>query len=143
MYAALLAIWAFPGCDTTIAFAEKGKTKIFRLASQNDCLRIAMTRVGCSLAPTECEKFVCHLYGLPTCTSVKEVRYELFRMECSKAQQMPPTQDALRQHLVVRVNYQSFVWKMICALCRICLVRTVTDGLLKLMKTVLVHISAG
>ncbi|XP_062504823.1 uncharacterized protein LOC134181571 [Corticium candelabrum] len=74
-----------------------------------------MTRLRCSLTPTEelfteCEKFVCHLYGLPTCTSVNEVRYKLFRMKCSKAQQMPPTQDALRQH-VLRVNYQSFVRK--------------------------------
>ena len=104
--AALLAICAFSGCDTTSAFAGKGKTKAFRLASQSDCLRLVMTRVGCSLALTECEKFVCHLYGLPTCccTSVNEVRYELFRMKCSKAQQMPPTRDALRQH-VLRVNY--------------------------------------
>ncbi|XP_062520620.1 uncharacterized protein LOC134195589 [Corticium candelabrum] len=58
---------------------------------------------------SECEKFVCHLYGLPTCTSVNEVRYELFRIMV-EAQQMPPTQDALRQH-VLRVSYQSFVWK--------------------------------
>ena len=113
--AALPGIHAFSGCDTTSAFAEKGKTKIFRLAFQNDSLCLAMTRLGCSLTPTEelfteCEKFVCHLYGLPTCTSVNEVRYELFRIKCSEAQQMPPTQDALRQH-VLRVNYQRFVWK--------------------------------
>ena len=113
MSAALPGIHAFSDCYATSAFAEKGKTKIFRLASQNDCLRLAMTRLGCSLTPTEelfieCEKFVCHLYALPTCTSVNEVRYELFRMKCSKAQQMPPTQDDLRKH-VLRVNYQSFV----------------------------------
>ena len=73
--------------------------------------------------------------------SVNEVRYELFRMKCSKVQQMSPAQDALQQH-VLQVNYRSFVW-MLCALCRICLVRTVTDGLLKLMKTVLAYMSAG
>ena len=108
MSAALHAICVFSGCDTTSAFAGNIKTKIFRLASQNDCLRLAMTRVGCSLAQTKCEKFVYHLYGLPTSTSVNEVRYEIFRIKCSKGQQMPPTQDALRQH-VLRVNYQSFV----------------------------------
>ncbi|XP_062513858.1 uncharacterized protein LOC134189559 [Corticium candelabrum] len=113
MSAVLPGIHAFSGCDTTSAFVGKGKTKIFRLASQSDCLRLAMTRLGCSLTPTEelfteCEKFVCHLYGLPTCISVNEVRYKLFRTKCLKAQQMPPTQDALRQH-VLWVNYQSFV----------------------------------
>ena len=115
MSAALPAVCAFSGCNTTSAFAGKGKTKIFRLASQNDCLRLAMTRLGCSLALneelfTECEKFVSHLYGLPTCTSVNKVRYEIVHMKCSKAQQMPPPQDALPQH-VLWVNYQSLVWK--------------------------------
>ena len=79
MSAALPGIHAFSGCDTMSAFVGKGKTKIFRLASQSDCLRLAMIRLGCSLTPneelfTECEKFVCHLYGLPTCSGVNEVR---------------------------------------------------------------------
>ena len=115
MSAALPGIHAFSGWDTTSAFCGKGKATAFRLASQKDCLRLAMTNFGCSLAPSEelfveCERFVCHLYGLPTCTSVNEARYELFRMKCPEAQQMLPTQDALRQH-VLRSNYQCFAWK--------------------------------
>ena len=57
-----------------------------------------------------CEQFVCCLYGSKRHISVNSLRYAMFCAGVSLSTQLPPTQDALCQH-VQRANYQAAVWR--------------------------------
>ena len=52
---------------------------------------------------------MCRLYNQGSVTSVNQIRQMMF-LTTEKEELMPPTQDALQQHLM-RVHYQSMVWK--------------------------------
>ena len=56
-----------------------------------------------------CEQFVCQLYGSKACMSINVLRYEMFCLKASRSFQLPPTQDALRKH-ILRANYQTAIW---------------------------------
>ena len=58
----------------------------------------------------ECEKFVCFLYRKTSTVEVNELRHQLFVSKASQSDQMPPTRDALRQH-ILRCNYQAAIWQ--------------------------------
>ena len=52
---------------------------------------------------------MCLLYGAKT-KSVNEARYEIFCTASGAEQSMPPTKDALTEHLK-RANYQCAIWR--------------------------------
>ena len=60
-----------------------------------------------------CEAFVCRLYGSKVYTTINNLRYHMFATKAAQGHQLPPTQDALKQH-IRRANYQAGVW--LCAL---------------------------
>ena len=75
---------------------------------------MAMKELGSSLACSDhlfslCESFVCQLYNA-TSQTLNSARHELFVKKRPRAQQLPPTSEALRQH-VLRANYQAYRWK--------------------------------
>ena len=53
------------------------------------------------------EKFVCDLYSQSD-TNINYVRYKLFCLKVSSEQSLPPTKDALRQH-ILQCNYQGYI----------------------------------
>ena len=74
----------------------------------------AMADLGESLdIPTDvlakCEKAICCIYDEPNTLRVNEVRYKKLS-KGAEAHELPPTQDALRLH-VLRANYQCYIWK--------------------------------
>ena len=111
---ALLFFVAFTGCDTTSQFAGKGK-----LSGWNAWLSYPEATNAFLIHPFEnisleserfhtIEKFVCILYSRTTnIASVNEMRENIFpKLEFS---QLPPTQEALYQH-VQRSVYQASIW---------------------------------
>ena len=58
---------------------------------------------------TGCEEFVIRLYSSKS-TTINEARYQLFCTESHQSQQLPPTQHALKKH-IIRANYQTSLWK--------------------------------
>lgn len=64
---ALVGLHAFTGCDSTSAFAGRGKRRGYKLVKENHSYCEAMAMLGETFDPvdslvTECEKFVCALY---------------------------------------------------------------------------------
>ena len=110
----LVGLHSITGTDTTSAFSGKGKQAGLNLV-QTDALALkAMTQLGDNWDVTEelhnlCEMFVIHLYGVKV-QSIDEARYVLFCTKNHLSQQLPPTRDALRNH-VKRANYQAAIWK--------------------------------
>ena len=109
---ALLGLHTFTGCDSVSAFHSKGKKKAFHLVISNKDFQAAFQTLGQHFTLPESvfavfEQFVCELYGL-SCSSVDDGRYRLL---CTKAlceQSLPPSSDALQQH-VRRANYQAAI----------------------------------
>ena len=59
----------------------------------------------------QCEEFVCRLYGQQDdIVSIHSLRCKVFRKAKGKMESLPPTQDALVQH-IKRANYQRLIWK--------------------------------
>lgn len=142
MCMALPALHSFTGCDTTSAFVRKGKRKGFDLlesALRNDGRSSAskVNILSClsafeSLGSVEAtvsddqlhalERFVCMLYGKPTCTDVNKARYSIFssryqQRTLSVAAQygidlslLPPCLDSLKMHCA-RSAFQAFIWR--------------------------------
>lgn len=110
---ALPAIHAFSGCDSTSAFVGKGKRSVYSMAKNDTKLTAVFQSLGASFeiddVPPEIEWFVCKLYGSSK-QSVEDARYELFCMKTNGERSIPPTKDALLQH-VKRANYQTAVWR--------------------------------
>lgn len=117
---ALLAIHAFTGCDTTSAFAHRGKKAALKTilgdSRSSAAARDAFGQLGSDFQPlsADClasmEKFVCMLYNTPTCSKVNDAWYELFCTKGSQSNQLPPCRDALVKHCA-RANYQTAVWR--------------------------------
>lgn len=77
---------------------------------------VTMTTLGNNFEVTpevesNCEEFVCHIYGNKQSKSVNRVRYLLFTKKTeSLGRCLPPTASALKFH-TLRANYQAGVWK--------------------------------
>ena len=62
-------------------------------------------------AVSDTVKFVIWLYGKTAATNqINETRYKLFAQKNSNPENLPPTEDALIQH-IRRVSYQVFISK--------------------------------
>ena len=114
--AALPALHALSGCDTTGSFAGKGKTtwwKAFQEADKEIITALANLGTSENLAPdtiAALEKFTCQLYVPNTfVSSVKELRWLLFRKKQAQSKRLPPTKAALHETLK-RANYRAMIW---------------------------------
>ena len=114
--AALPALHAMSGADNTGSFAGKGKAtrwKVFQEADQE--LITALTNLGTTEHPsadtmTAVERLICQLYVRNTLIStVKDLRWWLFRKKQAQSERLPPTQAALRE-TIMRAHYQVMVW---------------------------------
>ena len=104
------------GADNTGNFAGKGKAtwwKAFQETIQD--IITALANLGTSEQPSAetmaaIEKLICKLY-VPntTITTVKDLRWWLFKKKQAQSKKLPPTQAAPRQ-TVMRANYQVMVW---------------------------------
>ena len=114
--AALPAFHALSGADNTGCFSGHGKPLCWKafLNVDEDVVR-EMAKLGTTLTPSEetikaIEKFVCELYVPNTSlTTVKELRWLLFRKKQAQSERLPPTRGALLQ-AVLRAHYQAIVW---------------------------------
>ncbi len=65
----------------------------------------------CDSDLADTETYVCKLYDQHTLSkSINEVRASLFRSYKSNIDKLPPTKDALHQH-IKQANYQAHIWK--------------------------------
>ncbi len=114
---ALVGMHAYTGCDTTSAFAGKGKASALKFLTSN-CIKNTFLELGqeWDLSPElmdKLEAFTCLLYAPKmSSTSVNDLRYHLF---CAKngeieSHQLPPCQDCLVKH-AQRANYQAAKWR--------------------------------
>ncbi len=113
--AALPAFHALSGADNTGSFSGKGKLlcwKVFAEADPSIITPIAeLGQVDHQSEQTfaAIEKFVCLLYQpRTTITTVKELRWFLFKKKQAQSDRLPPTQAALHQ-AILRVHYQLMV----------------------------------
>lgn len=114
----LIGLHAFTGCDSVSAFYGKGKRSVYTLLRPQSRMLDGLRKLGKSSSPyvfdTELlpvmESIVCLMYGCPDTTEVNTARYKLFCSKASTEQSLPPTQDALIQHLR-RACYQATVWE--------------------------------
>ena len=110
---------AYSGCDTTSAFSGKGKKSTWRAWQAYD----DATEIFVSLAKhpfqqldVDCQQFqklerlTVKVYdkSSPLC-SINQVRKELFCHGNRAMERLPPTQDALLQH-IKRAVYQTGIW---------------------------------
>ena len=109
---ALISFHCFTGCDSVSSFHGKSKAKAYKLMVESAEFKATFQQLGDSFTVNEdkfceLEKFVCHLYG-QGCDNVNKARHNMFLMLIKSEARLPPTQDALRQH-VKRANYQAAV----------------------------------
>lgn len=109
---ALPAFHALTGCDTTSAFFGKGKKKAWNVWQTVPELTLPLQLFGYN--PTiemiqrhtsTIHKFVMLLYGVKEETTVNGARRFLFFHQAKDFDNMPPSSDALHQH-ILRVAYQ-------------------------------------
>ncbi|XP_067931036.1 uncharacterized protein [Watersipora subatra] len=115
--AALPQIHALTGCDSTSALFGKGKKKCYSIFKNNPpYVEAIKTSVGQSFYTNKetmtnaIEPVICMLYS-PQAKTIEEARYRAFCCNASSERQLPPTRDALQQHLL-RVNYQATIWQL-------------------------------
>lgn len=91
----------------------KGKKSVFqKLSSQRSlkcCADIGQSFTISANLIAEVEQMVCLLYG-STASLVNDARYQLFLSLNGAEQSLPPTSNALHQHLL-RSNYQASIWR--------------------------------
>ena len=109
----IVGLHALTGCDTTSAFYGKGKRKAYKMLKNDEQALVTLSKLGESYSLSqqlidEIEVIVCKLYT-SKCKDINLARYEIFCSTAGAEQSMPPTKDALTQH-VRRVNYQSVIW---------------------------------
>ena len=114
--AALPAFHSLTGSDNTGNFAGKGKLTCWKIFLQsNDDTISSLAKLGTEENPEEetvdaVERFVCQLYLPKTSIStVKELRWLLFKKKQAQAERLPPTQGALCE-AILRAHYQTMVW---------------------------------
>ena len=114
----LPVVHTLTGCDSTSSFTGIGKktafkilqTKIIELQSLYDLGDLVEVQMN-SDAVNDKIKFVVWLYDKTADTNqINEIHYKLFAQKNSNPENLPPTEDALIQH-IRRVSYQVFIWK--------------------------------
>ena len=114
--AALPGFHAWSGADVTGNFAFKGKLECWKafLEADEECVA-ALADLGSTIFPTAgmfyaIEKLVCQLYLPKTkISSLKDLRWLLFRRKQAESERLPPTQAALRE-AIKRAHYQAMIW---------------------------------
>lgn len=114
---ALPVFHAITGCDTTSAFAGKGKKSAWEIWNNFPDVTAAFLQIAC--CPTEIpdtcfaaiERYVVLLYDRTSSShEVNSTRKKLFAEKGRTLESIPPTRDALLQH-IKRAAYQSgHVW---------------------------------
>ena len=115
---ALPAFHALTGCDTTSGFAGRGKRTAWSVWNKFSDVTPALLTLA--QTPTEAhideilptiERFVIQMYDKESSdSSVNKARQTLFTQKGREIENIPPTKDALRQH-VLRTGYQAgHVW---------------------------------
>ena len=113
----LPVLHALSGCDSTSAFSGYGKKSFFDVVKKNPELVDGLNEIGND--PTQLSNnameavisLLCFIYGQKdSYKSVNDLRYKLFAKKGLSSQRLPPSSDALHQHMQ-RVNYQSYIWK--------------------------------
>ncbi|KAJ8405691.1 hypothetical protein AAFF_G00316710 [Aldrovandia affinis] len=119
---------AFTGCDTVSCFSGRGKKTAWETWKACDEVTDEVTTAFCTLAATptistvddymdSLERFVVLLYDRTSSQEhVNEARKHLFTQRSRSIEAIPPTREALRQH-IKRAAYQAgFCWglMMIC-----------------------------
>lgn len=123
--AALLALHAFCGCDTTSAFKGRGHVLPIKTLEKLPRFSRPLASLGESWEVgedllSELEQYTCAMYGNSRFTSVDELRLFKLKEKCDGKPAtamrnmdmgtLPPCRKCLVQH-VRRVNYQVAVWK--------------------------------
>lgn len=112
----LLGLHAITGCDSVSSFCRIGKMKPVDVFMENPKLFTGLQELGKSkVVSKNCqdslEKFICTVYDRDkNISGVNELRYKLFCTKQAKNENLPPTKDALQQH-ILRSNYQCFIWR--------------------------------
>ena len=107
---ALLPFHALTGSDTTSYIRNHPKVSAWKQFILHHALLKELGEGHLTEKKlADAENFVCRLYNHGNVTSVNQIRQMMF-LTIDKAELMPPTQDALQQHLM-RVHFQSMVWK--------------------------------
>ena len=114
--AALPGFHAWSGVDVTGNFAFKGKLECWKelLQADEECVT-ALADLSSTILPTAgmfyaIEKLVCQLYLPKTkISSLKDLRWLLFRRKQAESERLPPTQAALRE-AIKRAHYQAMIW---------------------------------
>lgn len=109
----LTAIHAFTGCDSTSSFYGKGKKSTYNVIKKEN-ISDSFGQIGLSFdfsssALPALQETVCKIYST-TCKNVADARYKLFCTSAATEQSLPPSEDALTQHLK-RVSYQTKIWR--------------------------------
>ena len=115
MCSALIGLHAFTGCDATSASSGRGKKSGYNYVMTDSAVKqraidvlglLGQDFVLASAVCQELEAFTC--WKIST-LSIDEVCYQLFSSRLLSSRQVPPTQDALRQHML-RANNQCSIW---------------------------------
>lgn len=114
--AALPIFHAITGCDTVSAFNGRGKKSAWQtwnVYSEVTSAFEELSQMNNQLSETafsQIERFVILLYDRTSdITEVDEARKVLFTRKSRSLENIPPTRDALKQHLK-RASYQSYLW---------------------------------
>ena len=105
---------ACTGCDSTIAFTERGKVSGFRLLKDDVSFRNAMSGTGQSFSMyaeqlAKGEQATCTLYGRKQLTNVNTAIHIMFGTQTTDPCKLPPCQSAA-QNRPRRANYQAAIW---------------------------------
>ena len=115
----VLPFHALTGCDTTSAFANKGKKMPWELIKSSPMKYGKLCDIGSSPVNETypvVKDFILNMYQPynsklnQTVSACKDIRYKLFAAKGCRLKDLPPTEDALMQHLK-RVDYQVKIWK--------------------------------
>ena len=116
MCRSLVGLHSFTGCDSTSAFAGKGKLSALKLLRRNQLYSDLFSELGVEWSVSselfqKLQEFVCVWYGTKS-TDINKSRYQLFCIKKGEIEsyQLPPCADSLFKH-VLRANYQAAVWK--------------------------------
>ena len=111
--ASLLAFHALTGCDTTSQFAGIGKKSAWAVFMQYHGLlqHLGEQNIISDQVLSDAEAFVCRLYRPDTDkSSINDERVASFRRATKSLDSLPPTQDALQQH-IKRAHLQTLIWR--------------------------------
>jgi hypothetical protein len=109
-----LAFHAFTGSDVTGRFSGKTKDSCFGIFLQLDeaDLSCLIDLYDAPLQPCSfinLQKLLCRLYKCKNIDKVDELRWFLYSNKGCKAEELPPTLGAFKQH-VMRANYVAHLW---------------------------------